>query len=185
MTARARDKAAQHYQIDSFVPAQLNGSDVSAMIWAHLKEASREAAKLSAGAAPDDTSLHGRRSWKDLLANVERRDELRGLGEVRPEPVIIRPPPPELREDPPTEEEDPGFLDTLRGPATPSTFKSLLTREIVAGKDLPEDGSRPSWGGPAPDPCDHGQPEEAAQPELGPPGQNTPLMPKIGNTGSP
>lgn len=146
VSSRARDKAAQHYQIDSFVPAQLNGSDVAAMVWAHLKEAAREAENIEAGAPPDDTSLHGRRSWKDLLANVKTRDALRGLGDDKPEPVIVRPPPPELREDPPTEEEDPQFLDSLRGPSTSDNFKKLLTTEIVRGKDLPDDGSRPSWG---------------------------------------
>ncbi len=145
VTSRARAKAAEHYQIDSFVPAQLNGSDVSAMIWAHLKEAAREVDIIEAGKEPDDSSLQGRRSWNDLLANAKTRSELKGLGEARPEPVITRPLPPELRGDPATEEDDQEFLDTLRSPPTKSTLKALLTREIVAGKDLPDDGSRPSW----------------------------------------
>jgi hypothetical protein len=145
VTPRARDKAAEHYHIDSFVPAQLNGGDISAMIWAHLKEAAREASTIDAGDEPDDSSLQGRRSWSDLLANARTRSELQNLSDTRPEPVVIRPPPPELRDDPPTEDVDPAYLETLRSEPTAGTLKKLLTTEIVKGKDLPEDGSLPSW----------------------------------------
>jgi len=129
---KGREKVARMYKVDSFVPADLTGPDIAAICWAHLKEAAREAARLDAGGRADDTSLHGDRSWSQILGNPEHRAALRGLdggsaaAEVSPE--------------------DPGLVHLLKQPVSAGAFKRLMTAEIVRGKDLPEDGSMPSIG---------------------------------------
>lgn len=130
---KGREKVARMYRVDSFVPADLTGSDVAAICWAHLKEAAREAARLEQGGAPDDTSLHGDRSWSQILANPAHRDSLRGLAGGDPERAA-------------TKSDDVGLVGLLRQPVSAGSFKKLMGAEIVKGKDLPEDGSMPSFG---------------------------------------
>ncbi|MCP4808154.1 MAG: hypothetical protein GY913_31140 [Proteobacteria bacterium] len=120
VSQRGREKAAKMYKIDSFVPADLRGEDITAIAWAHLKEAARAAAALNSGQEPDDTSLHGSRGWRAILGAKTTRDQLTGVDGAELEPV--------------------GVIDVLKGPATAENFKRLMTAEIVKGRDLPVEG---------------------------------------------
>ena len=80
----------------------------------------------------DDTSLHGGRSWGQILANPSIRKTLSGIDGGGPEGDPLP--------------KGAGMLALLRQPVSAGSFKRLMTAEIVKGKDIPADGSMPSFG---------------------------------------